>query len=403
MDMTRVKNLLWSYSFNIGAALLSCSLILQQLAANKFTFSANIYFFVCFTVYYFCALLSPLLPCGKTFSIFIFITRIVIIFLICYPIAYDVLIPLIFGTSLLIDIFLFSRLPTNRYLSLALAAMTGLLIIPHPRLDPQLPQSGWLEGICVLAVLVLLAVLLNFLKKQVIFRNRLQMDINALTISLQRLTSANLYIQYQASNIEKRAIDEERKRITRELHDLTGYSFTNILMLMESAIRKNGAENEELAQLLVLTRDQAQEGLRETRNVLYRLRKEELPIRGLMAINQMVRIFEEITGMTVTQTYTNISSSYTEEIDQFIYKFVQETLLNAFKHAHASQVDIHYYVLDSLLSISVQDNVQGTSVVHEGIGLSGIRERLEKLGGNLQTTHDFGGFAIIARLPLPPI
>lgn len=292
MDMTRVKNLLWSYSFNIGAALLSCSLILQQLAANKFTFSANIYFFVCFTVYYFCALLSPLLPCGKTFSIFIFITRIVIIFLICYPIAYDVLIPLIFGTSLLIDIFLFSRLPTNRYLSLALAAMTGLLIIPHPRLDPQLPQSGWLEGICVLAVLVLLAVLLNFLKKQVIFRNRLQMDINALTISLQRLTSANLYIQYQASNIEKRAIDEERKRITRELHDLTGYSFTNILMLMESAIRKNGAENEELAQLLVLTRDQAQEGLRETRNVLYRLRKEELPIRGLMAINQMVRIFE---------------------------------------------------------------------------------------------------------------
>ena len=397
MDMTRVKNLLWSYSFNIGAALLSCSLILQQLAANKFTFSANIYFFVCFTVYYFCALLSPLLPCGKTFSIFIFITRIVIIFLICYPIAYDVLIPLIFGTSLLIDIFLFSRLPTNRYLSLALAAMTGLLIIPHPRLDPQLPQSGWLEGICVLAVLVLLAVLLNFLKKQVIFRNRLQMDINALTISLQRLTSANLYIQYQASNIEKRAIDEERKRITRELHDLTGYSFTNILMLMESAIRKNGAENEELAQLLVLTRDQAQEGLRETRNVLYRLRKEELPIRGLMAINQMVRIFEEITGMTVTQTYTNISSSYTEEIDQFIYKFVQETLLNAFKHAHASQVDIHYYVLDSLLSISVQDNGQGTSVVH------GIRERLEKLGGNLQTTHDFGGFAIIARLPLPPI
>lgn len=46
MDMTRVKKLLWSYSFNIGAALLSCSLILQQLAANKFSFSANIYFFV---------------------------------------------------------------------------------------------------------------------------------------------------------------------------------------------------------------------------------------------------------------------------------------------------------------------------------------------------------------------
>lgn len=401
MDMTRGKKLLWSYSFNIGAALLSCSLILQQLAANKFSFSANIYFFVCFTVYYFCALFSPLLPCGKTFSIFI--TRIVIIFLICYPIAYDVLIPLIFGASLLIDIFLFSRLPTNRYLSLALAAMTGLLIIPHPRWDHQLPQSGWLEGICVLAVLVLLAVLLDFLKMQAIFRNRLQMDINTLTISLQRLTSANLNIQHQTSNIEKRSIDEERKRITRELHDLTGYTFTNILMLMESAIRKHGAENEELTHLLVLVRDQAQEGLRETRNVLYRLRKEELPIRGLMAINRMVRIFEEITGMTVTQTYTNISSSYTEEIDRFIYKFVQETLLNAFKHAHASQVDIHYYVLDSLLSISVQDNGQGTSVVHEGIGLSGIRERLEKLGGNLQTKHDLGGFTIIARLPLPPI
>ena len=229
------------------------------------------------------------------------------------------------------------------------------------------------------------------------------MDINTLTISLQRLTSANLNIQHQTSNIEKRSIDEERKRITRELHDLTGYTFTNILMLMESAIRKNGAENEELTHLLVLARDQAQEGLRETRNVLYRLRKEELPIRGLMAINRMVRIFEEITGMTVTQTYTNISSSYTEEIDRFIYKFVQETLLNAFKHAHASQVDIHYYVLDSLLSISVQDNGQGTSVVHEGIGLSGIRERLEKLGGNLQTKHDLGGFTIIARLPLPPI
>ena len=160
MDMSRVTKLLWSYSFNIGAALLSCSLILQHLTANTFSFSANIYFFACFAAYYFCALFSPLLPCGKTFSIFI--TRIVIIFLICYPIAYDVLIPLIFGASLLIDIFLFSRLPTNRYLSLALAAMTGLLIIPHPRWDHKLPQSGWLEGICVLAVLVLLSVLLDF-------------------------------------------------------------------------------------------------------------------------------------------------------------------------------------------------------------------------------------------------
>lgn len=111
---------------------------------------------------------------------------------------------------------------------------------------------------------------------QAIFRNRLQMDINTLTISLQRLTSANLNIQHQTSNIEKRSIDEERKRITRELHDLTGYTFTNILMLMESAIRKNGAENEELTHLFGACQNQAQEGLRETRNVLYRLRKEEL-------------------------------------------------------------------------------------------------------------------------------
>lgn len=232
-------------------------------------------------------------------------------------------------------------------------------------------------------------------------RIQLKNDRDVLRNNLTQLTLTNLEYQKFAAHIEEEAADSERKRITRDIHDTVGYTMANVSMAMEAALRLIPPDDNELRKLILLTKEQARDGLKETRDALYRLRQHEVEtIRGLQAVRKLASIFEQITGIHVKQDYSNVNGSFGDDVDRFLFRFVQEGLVNAFKHAKPTEIDIYFYLTDNILHVHIADNGRGCTALKEGIGMQGIRERLSRLGGELNLHCDSSGFALLANIPI---
>jgi signal transduction histidine kinase len=113
----------------------------------------------------------------------------------------------------------------------------------------------------------------------------------------------------------------------------------------------------------------------------------------------MCRIFEKATGIHVRLEYGNAPGTYADAIDSAIYHLAQEALINSFRHGRAGNVTVSLFEVGDAISVSIGDDGSGAPAFEEGIGLRGMRERIEKLGGELTVNGQRGGFSILARIP----
>jgi signal transduction histidine kinase len=225
--------------------------------------------------------------------------------------------------------------------------------------------------------------------------------IDALDSVVSSLSNANRAFQLYANSIEAQSAEDERKRITRELHDTVGYALTNIIMTVNAEKVLLGELPPDASELLDSMRRQAEETLEETRRILYRLRAANTttPV-GLSAIDHLVRTFQAATGVAVELRRGNYPDSCGSEIDAVVYRFIQEGLINAFRHGKATRVAVNLWQRARELSVSIWDNGVGSTTIDEGIGLKGMRERFASLGGHIDPHDTVDGFEVVAVIPI---
>ncbi len=226
--------------------------------------------------------------------------------------------------------------------------------------------------------------------------------VRHLDTTLNQISKINQDLQQYARTIDEEAISSERSRISREIHDISGYRFTNIIALMDAAISMGGRNLEQLQDLYLAARNQARDGLLETRRALRALRTNEMHIKhGISAVYKICAVFEQVTGIHITIESGNIPATFGPNIDMAVYRLVQEALTNAMRHGRATAVSIYFWIHEHALEIVVQDNGIGAQQVVKGIGLSGMEERLASFGGTLEIgSVAEGGFKLKARIPL---
>lgn len=216
------------------------------------------------------------------------------------------------------------------------------------------------------------------------------------------LITVNMDLQTFATTVENRTLDEERKRVSREIHDTVGYTLTTLKLLFEAAkglIRQDPSQMEALiAQGLDYTRN----SLEEIRVAMRELRQSELPVRrGLHLIVKLVDNFRAVTHMAITLEFAGARESYGPDIDAFLYKGVQENLTNAYRHGKATTVAIFLQESRGELSLMVRDNGQPARNFEKGIGMRGMEERAAALGGSVEFVGTDYGFNVTARIPVP--
>lgn len=228
--------------------------------------------------------------------------------------------------------------------------------------------------------------------------------IKRLNYAIENLSNVNKDLQNYAESSRSLSAEEERNRITRDLHDLVGYALTNVIMLMNAIkvfLSETPGRLNEASEMVEQARNQAEDALQEARRILYQLRavRQTVPV-GLQAIVELTKVFGKTTHINVSLNYGNVPMSYGKEIDNTIYQVIQEGLTNAVRHGRADKITVNLWETNTTILLSVKDNGAGSEISHEGLGLKGMKERLSILGGSMHAHGEPYGFVLEAKIPL---
>ena len=180
------------------------------------------------------------------------------------------------------------------------------------------------------------------------------------------------------------AQEEERRNLSRELHDEIGQSMSAMLFelgRLEAASPDSDIRRERLASV----RRMAEVSVGMVRNMALLLRPSMLDDLGLVpALRWQARELTRRTGLKVKMMAGEISDDLLDTHRTCVYRVVQEALNNCAKHSQATEIRVIVRQDHEGLSVSVQDDGIGFNPRQEkGMGLLGIEERVERLGGLL--------------------
>lgn len=206
-----------------------------------------------------------------------------------------------------------------------------------------------------------------------------------------------------------RVQDEERRRLARELHDSTGQTLTALkiqLANLQQWLRTGERAPESFAQVNALA-DQALQEIRTTSYLLYPPLLEETGFCS--AARWYVEGFVKRSNIQVRLHLASIGR-LSRPIEIALFRILQETLTNVYRHSASRTADIRLNREANTAMLEVQDYGQGIPArlldqfkragTGTGVGLAGMRERIEDLGGQLEIISAKPGTVVRATVPV---
>ncbi len=197
------------------------------------------------------------------------------------------------------------------------------------------------------------------------------------------------------------AQEEERRKVSRELHDEAGQALVSMKYGLESILSELPKANAPIRSRLALAIQQLDQTMEQIRHLAHSLRPPLFDIADLdLTLKDYCREFGEATGLQIE--YRGVSvPGLPEQAGLSFFRFLQEALTNVVKHANASRAQVELEKDAGNLSLTVGDNGAGkTGNLGEGQGHRGMRERFRMLDGQVQIrSRGRAGFVITASIP----
>lgn len=193
------------------------------------------------------------------------------------------------------------------------------------------------------------------------------------------------------------AQDNERRRISRELHDSVGQSLIAAKIALGNAKRKfTEADLNEAEQ-------RVDEALNEVRIVSHLLHPASLELLGLRSsILSYVEGYAQRTEMRTSVDIPDPLPNFNDATKTALFRIIQECFTNVHKHAKASAISIRIAFSKYQFRMEIVDDGSGfQSDAREGVGIRGMRERVRELGGTFELMSEPNlGSVVIAIIPL---
>ncbi len=201
------------------------------------------------------------------------------------------------------------------------------------------------------------------------------------------------------------AQEDERRRLSRELHDEVGQSLSAVLVELGNLEAALPSTDSALRERLHGVKELAETSVGEVRNMALLLRHFDAGRSwGLVpALRWQAREVARRTGMKVKVAAENVGDDLPDDYRTCIYRIVQEALNNCARHAKAKTVRVTVRQEREQITVGIQDDGVGFDARDKGMGILGMEERVRGLGGVFRVDSEPGNGTVISiLLPLGP-
>jgi signal transduction histidine kinase len=218
----------------------------------------------------------------------------------------------------------------------------------------------------------------------------------------------------ELQNLSQRLLkvqDEERRRLARNLHDTTGQTLTALKIsasLLQEDCKQYPSVLRSVSEVVALA-DQAINEIRTMSYLLHPPLLEEVGFR--CAAEWYIEGFSKRSGIDVTFDCATERQRLPNAVETTLFRTLQESLTNVHRHSKAKQVIVRYVRQRAFTVLEIRDFGCGISAERlaglrgvngeTGVGLPGMRERLNELNGTLELESDGHGTTVRAIVPLP--
>jgi two-component system NarL family sensor kinase len=208
-----------------------------------------------------------------------------------------------------------------------------------------------------------------------------------------------------------RAQDDERRRIAQMLHETTAQNLAGLKMLLARLNRTAAELSDDERRALVESMSLAEQSMTEIRTLSYLLHPPFLDEAGLLsALRWYAAGFAERSGIDVDLALPESFGRLARDTETALFRIVQESLTNIHRHAGSKTAQIRLRRDAQTLVLEINDRghgIAGSLLEHirgggavAGVGIAGMSERMEQLGGCLEITSSDHGTTLRATLPL---
>ncbi|MEU3525970.1 histidine kinase [Streptomyces sp. NPDC038707] len=217
-----------------------------------------------------------------------------------------------------------------------------------------------------------------------------------------QLVRTTIELRKARATVAQLAANEERLRLARDLHDLLGHSLSLITLKSELAGRMLPGHPEQAARQVADIEQVSRQALADVREAVTGYRRPRLAAE-LAGAQVALTAAEVIAEVPAEPDLAGVP----EETESALAWALREAVTNVVRHSGASRCAVRllrHETLDGpVLELTVEDNGSGGSGKGPGNGLTGLTERLQKVGGTLRAGRIKRGFRLVARVPTAPL
>ncbi|ADK79691.1 putative signal transduction histidine kinase [Sediminispirochaeta smaragdinae DSM 11293] len=331
----------------------------------------------------------------------ILLIDVLLFFLIGYPLGPHLDIEIILGINLItILVFSFSDLYGEK-IALIIIVVTLMLQAPYSLWFTQVPAPSMENMIFAAFILVVFTLFLSILKRVMNRLHHEEIRSRKYNRALDELTNNSFDYQHISRQNAMELIRTEKQYITREVHDIISYAMTNQLMLVQAAMSIKDKNSPVVDELLEKAKNEINGGMSKTRAALGELRDQEFDQEDVnLLVEQLIAKFKNFSHIDVQFRKDEFFSRLPRAYNQTIFHIIQQCMTNTYLHSSADTIEILCEHEGRCVVVVVKDNGTNSRGFREGIGIKGMRERIEMLGGVLKISALSLGFTVRAEIPI---
>ncbi len=249
------------------------------------------------------------------------------------------------------------------------------------------------------------------LKQEIVRRQITEKALKKSEQNQSRLLAQSEAMQQQLRQLSHQILhaqEEERRRVSRELHDVISQTLASINIRLSALKESTASDTKELHLNIARTQQSVLQSVEIVHRFARELRPTVLDDLGLIpALHAFMTNFKKETGIHVRLSPLVNMEKLSPDALTVLYRVTQEALLNVARHSHASRVEVSLKKTGDFICLKIKDNGKGFSprkLLHsksrQRLGLLGMKERLEMLAGKFSLESSPGkGTTILAEIP----